>query len=384
MKRYIYSIILGALTLSACDKGPQLTVGGTIEGAADSVLYLAHCSLDGIHNVDSVTLAGNGSFTLRAAAPSGCPDFYVLRSGRHIINLTADSSETITVRAKLASMERDYEVEGNEGCKLLKEICQKRQQLQARLVKIEKNEDMYPGDMIDSVNNLIAAYKEDMKQSYIYSKPSSAAAYFAVCQDITDLRGTFKLFNPLSERTDVKCYATVATAWDAAYPEADRTEQLCNMAIKGMNNTAAPQQSVLEVDEDKVAETGIIDITLPDVNSKMRSVSELKGKVVMIDFTLFGAQQSAQRTRLMRSLYEKYHSRGLEIYQISLDEDVHFWKFSCDNLPWICVHETDGSASRIYNVNALPTFFLVNRDNEIVTRSDFMEGSLEENILKLL
>ena len=86
----------------------------------------------------------------------------------------------------------------------------------------------------------------------------------------------------------------------------------------------------------------------------------------------------------MRSLYEKYHSRGLEIYQISLDDDVHFWKFSCDNLPWICVHETDGSASRIYNVNALPTFFLVNRDNEIVTRSDFMEGSLEENILKLL
>ena len=64
--------------------------------------------------------------------------------------------------------------------------------------------------------------------------------------------------------------------------------------------------------------------------------------------------------------------------------NIHFWKFSCENLPWVCVHETDGTTTGIYNVTTLPTFFLVNRDNEIVMRSDFMEGTLEENILKLL
>ena len=192
------------------------------------------------------------------------------------------------------------------------------------------------------------------------------------------------LFNPLTDRTDVKCYATVANAWDNAYHDAPRTQQLCNMAIKGMDNTAAPQQKVLDVDESKVSETGIIDINLPDINSKMRSIKDLKGKVVLLDFAIYAANGSSERTRLLRSLYEKYHAQGFEIYQVSIDQDMHFWKFSCENLPWVCVHETDGTVISIYNVTDIPTFFLVNRDNEIVLRSDFMEGTLEDNIQKLL
>ena len=128
----------------------------------------------------------------------------------------------------------------------------------------------------------------------------------------------------------------------------------------------------------------IIDINLPDINSKMRSIKDLKGKVALLDFTLYGAKESAERTRLLRTLYEKYHAQGFEIYQISLDEDIHFWKFSCENLPWVCVHETDGTTTQIYNIVDLPTFFLVNRNNEIVVRSDFMEGTLEDNIQRLL
>ena len=148
--------------------------------------------------------------------------------------------------------------------------------------------------------------------------------------------------------------------------------------------SAMPKQQIVEVDENKVSETGIIDISLPDVNSKIISIKSLKGNVVMIDFTAYGAKQSPERIRLLRSLYEKYHAQGFEIYQISLDDDIHFWKYSCDKLPWVCVHETDGSATNVYGVQTLPTFFLVNRDNEIVVRSDFMDGSLEDNILKLL
>ena len=258
------------------------------------------------------------------------------------------------------------------------------QQVQARLIEIEKNEDMLPGDQVDSIESILSTYKERIKTGYIVTDPKAAFAYYAVCQSITDVRGTFMLFNPLTDRSDVKCYAAVATAWDAAYPDAPRTKQLCNMAIKGMDNTATPQQKVINVDEDKVSETGIIDINLPDINSNLHSIKELKGKVVLIDFTVYSAKESSERIRLMRSLYEKYHAQGFEIYQISLDEDIHFWKFSCENLPWVCVHETDGTTTHIYNVANVPTFFLVNRNNEIVVRSDFMEGTLEDNLMKLL
>lgn len=381
----IYSLItLGALMLASCDNTPKFHIEGTIEEAQDSMLYLEQSTLDGIQKIDSVKLGANGSFSFKAAVPADCPEFYDLRIGSHLINFSVDSTETIKVTAKLPAMESNYTIEGNESSQKIREISLMQQKVQAQLIAVEKNEDMLPGDKIDSLNSIVDSYKNEIKSKFIFQEPQKAYAYYAVCQSITDLRGSFMLFNPISNRDDVKCYATVATAWDGKYPDALRTIQLCNMAIKGMGNTATPEQKVVEIDDSKIVETGIIDINLPDVDSKMHSIVDLKGKVVLIDFTVYAAQESMERTRLMRSLYEKYKSQGLEIYQISLDDDIHFWKYSCENLPWICVHETDGSATNIYGVRAVPTSFLVNRNNEIVLRSDFMKGSLEDEIKKLL
>ena len=384
MKKILTIITVGTMMLVACDKAPKFQVEGTIEGAKDSMLYFTQSTLDGVQKLDSVKLKEDGTFSFKAVAPTEAPEFYALQIGKHIINFSVDSTENITIKAQLPTMERDYTIEGNESSKKIKEISLMQQEVQARIVAFEKNENMLPGDQRDSIQNTLNTYKEQMKMNYIFTDPTSAAAYYAVCQSITDLGGTFQLFNPLTDRNDVKCYATVANAWDATYHDAPRTQQLCNMAIKGMDNTAAPQQKVLDVDESKVSETGIIDINLPDINSKMRSITELKGKVVLLDFAIYAANGSSERTRLLRSLYEKYHAQGFEIYQISIDQDIHFWKFSCENLPWVCVHETDGIVISTYNITDIPTFFLVNRDNEIVLRSDFMEGTLEDNIKKLL
>lgn len=375
---------LAALIMTACGKGEQFRVEGTIEGAKDSMLYLVQNALEGVQRLDSVKLKENGTFTFEVEAPIDAPEFYALVAGRHVIHFAVDSTETITVKAKLPTMERDYTIDGNESSLKIRDISRMQQDAQARLVAIERNQDMLPGDQRDSLESILTTYKEQMKRNYIVGNPLLAVAYFAVCQSITDQGGTFQLFNPLTNRDDIRCYAAVATAWDGMYPDAPRTKQLCNMAIKGMDNTATPQQQALEVDAEKVSETGIIDINLPDINSHLHSIKDMKGKVVMIDFTMYGAKESAERTRLMRSLHEKYHEQGFEIYQISLDDDLHFWKFACENLPWVCVHETDGTTTNIYNVKNLPTFFLVNRNNEIVVRSDFMKGSLEENVLKLL
>ena len=384
MKKILTLIVTGAMMLAACDKAPKFQVEGTIEGAKDSMLYLTLNGLEGAQRLDSVKLKEDGTFSFKVTAPTESPEFYALQIGGHVINFAVDSTENITVTAQLPTMERDYTIEGNESSQKIKEISRMQQEVQTKIVAFEKNMDMLPGDQRDSIEHVLTTYKEQMKINYIFADPTSAAAYYAVCQSITDLGGTFMLFNPLTDRTDVKCYATVANAWDNAYHDAPRTQQLCNMAIKGMDNTAAPQQKVLDVDESKVSETGIIDINLPDINSKMRSIKDLKGKVVLLDFAIYAANGSSERTRLLRSLYEKYHAQGFEIYQVSIDQDMHFWKFSCENLPWVCVHETDGTVISIYNVTDIPTFFLVNRDNEIILRSDFMEGTLEDNIQKLL
>lgn len=381
MKKVI-AICSAALAICGCNKGPQFTVEGNISGAKDSLLYMEANTLEGVVRLDSVKLTEDGAFRFSAPAPSS-PEFYSLRIGKKHIHFSIDSTETLNFTAEYPTMTTEYSVKGSDNALKIKEIYVLQQNLQNQIIAVEKNKSMYPGDKTDSIKYLVNTYKEKMKSDYIFKEPAQAYAYYAVCQSITDLAGTFMLFDPFTNRDDVKCYAAVATAWDGQYPDAARTEQICNAAIKGMDNTSRPTQKVIELDESKVEETGIIDITLPDINDNQKSIKSLKGKVVLLDFTLYSAKESAQRTRLMRDLYEKYKYQGFEIYQVSLDEDIHFWKFSVENLPWVCVHETDGRAVRSYGVSQLPTFFIINRNNEVVKRSEFIEN-VEDEIKSLL
>ena len=382
MRKFLIPFL--ALCLAGCNEAGKFHIKGNISGAEGKTLYFIANSIDGATCLDSTKLKGEGAFDFSAKNEGLCPEFYTLSLEGNLIHLSVDSTETITFKAAVPDMGRNYTVEGNVSSQKMKEIALMQQDLQKKIVAWEENEDMYPGDIADSIESALSVYKEKMKQEYIFADPASAAAYYAVCQSVTDLRGSFMLFNPLNDRDDVKAYAAVATAWDCYYPDAPRTVQLCNAAIRGLDNTEQPRPAAAGADGPKVTEIGIIDVELPDINSNLRKLTDLKGKVVLLDFTVFAAKESPQRTRLLRTLYEKYSKQGLEIYQVSVDEDIHFWKTSVEHLPWISVHETDGHAVSSYGVESLPTFFLIDRNNEIVLRSDFMKGTLESNIQKLL
>ena len=159
------------------------------------------------------------------------------------------------------------------------------------------------------------------------------------------------------------------------------------MVIKGMKKTRAPRQETMELDPSiEIKEADIIDIALKDLKGNVRRLTELKGKVVLIDFTVYNHVQSAAHNLALREVYNKYHAKGLEIYQISLDADEHFWKTSADNLPWVCVRDANGAYSQyvsLYNVTDLPSAFMVGRDNVLKTRIEDVKD-LENEIKKLL
>ena len=94
-----------------------------------------------------------------------------------------------------------------------------------------------------------------------------------------------------------------------------------------------------------------------------------------------------QRTIMqLRDVYNKYHARGFEIYQVALDPDEHFWKTQTAALPWISVRDADGLQShylQLYNVQSIPTFFLVGRDNALDKR-DVQIKDLDAEIEALL
>ena len=76
----------------------------------------------------------------------------------------------------------------------------------------------------------------------------------------------------------------------------------------------------------------------------MHHLTDLKGQVVLLNFHAFSLPESPEYIMQMRELYNAYHARGLEIYMVSLDENVHFWKESVASLPWINVYDTQALA----------------------------------------
>ena len=381
MKRNAY--IAAALLLSglsACNNEPAFTVEGEITDAAEKMLYLEQTGLESIVPLDSVKLSEGGSFSFSASRPKA-PDYYRLRIDNKIINFAVDSTETVTVKANYGTFSTGYQIEGSENNTKIKELVLLQAGLQADVNRVAQS-GLPIGIAQDSIQRMVNTYKNEVKRNYIFAEPNKTYAYFALFQQLNG----YMIFDPLTNREDVKCFAAVATSMNNLYPHADRSRNLYNMVIKGMKNTRAPQAKPLDIPMDKIEETSIIDIPLRDVDGKLHHLTDLKGKVVLIDFTVYGASESGARNLLLRELYNKYHEQGLEIYQVSLDTDEHFWKTAADNLPWICVRDPEGPYStfvRLYGVAQLPSSFLVNRNNELSLRVD-AKTDLDAEIKKIL
>ena len=370
--------------LGACSSGPQFKIEGEVTGADGKMLYLEASALEGIVPMDSVKLDGDGSFTFKGERPAS-PEFYRLRVEDKVINLSVDSTETLTVEAPYENFATDYTVTGSANCEKIKELTLKQIRLQSRVDELSAAMNaraLGVDDFQDSLAVLLKAYKDEVKINYIFSAPNTAAAYFALFQKLNN----YLIFDPLNSKEDIRCFAAVATSLNQHFPHADRSKNLYNIVIKGMKNTRARQQQVVEVPETTVQETGVIDIDLRDLEGNVHRLSDLKGKVVILDFTIYQSAVSASHNYMLRDLYDKYAAQGLQIYQVSLDADEHYWKTTADNLPWICVRDGNGiysSYATAYNVQNVPTLFLVSRANELVSRSETIKD-LEKEVKALL
>ena len=371
-----------AVFTTSCNN-KKFQVKGNIEGAKDSMLYLENLSLDGPVAIDSAKLDEQGAFSFSVDAPTA-PEFYRLRIAGQIINVCADSTETVTIKAQWPGMATNYQVEGSEECSIIRELSLKQIDLQAKVIAIQSNYNLNDQVAADSIMALVDAYKKEVKLNYIFKAPMRASSYFALFQTI----GNTLLFNPQVSEDDIKVFAAVATSWDTYHPDALRGQNLHNIAIEGMKNIRIMRNKLANtnVDASKVHVSGLIDISLMDNRGNVRNLSDLKGKVVMLDFHVFGTKESTQRIMQMRELYNKYHDRGFEIYQVSFNDDEHFWKTQTEALPWISVRDADGGNSQnlvAYNVNTLPTFFLIDRNN-VLQKRDAQIKDIDKEIQSLL
>ena len=367
--------------LSACNNSSDFTVKGVVAGADGQLMYLENVGISNVVTLDSIKLAPGGKFKFTEKRPE-YPDFYRLRLNNQLINFAVDSTETISFVADAGTFATSYSVEGSENSKAIKAITLAQLDANQAISRLRKEyEDKMISDTTYRMKVLAAAdaYKE-VAQKYIYSAPMSTAAYFALFQQIDGL-----LFFDLYDRKDVKAYGAVATSYNHTYPESPRSKHLYNLTLQYMKVLRA--QRPVDYSNVETKEISFLDIELPDVRGEVVKLSTVApGKVVLINFTAYQTEWSPALNMALGELYTKYHGQGLEIYQVSLDSDFHFWRNGASNLPWVTVHDPQSVYSQVaglYNVKQLPALFILDRKGNLVKRVEDVK-KLEADVKAVL
>ena len=178
-------------------------------------------------------------------------------------------------------------------------------------------------------------------------------------------------------------YKQIADSLASSYPRSRYVKALRD-ASKEIFNQREIQKLV-----DNAEVSGYFDIELPGLDGKMKKLSDLDSKVVLLYFwTAADPQQNIFNGDVLKKIYNDYHHKGFDIFQVSLDTDKVMWATTVmgQNLPWMNVCDTRGAASEyasIYNLQALPSMFVIS-NGELVDGQAVDEASFRKLLNDLL
>lgn len=337
--------VASCLIFAACGE-PHFKIKGEIYGADNQPIVLEKSDFHGRWiAIDSTRTSSNGSFSISRPAPAA-PEIFRLELGGKYIYLPVDSIETVSVTSSLDKFGTDYTLAGSPKAEAME--------------RFDKEVMALPADVsADSLDS----FKRSVYSKYMRDGQGSVVSYYILTKTIGDKA----LFNP---DTDYRYFAAVATGFKELRPNDPRTALLEKTSLEAIKRKTAGNGPKLQIEAQEIK---VIDIDLPDEDGKNRKLSDYvgKGKAVVVMFTLLTHPDSPAVNAELSKLYSSLGS-GVEIYQVSLDPDQYSWRDAARNLPWITVFDAAGEYSKAavsYNVAGFPTFFVYNRQGDLVARA---------------
>ena len=341
------TVLIASAILTGC-ASKDFHIKGEIEGANGKTVVLEKSDFHGQWVVmDSTHTKKKGDFAFSMESP-GAPEIYRLVFDGKYIYVPIDSTETITVKTTAADFGTDFSLEGSDKAGVME--------------RFEKDINRLPaGISTDSLDN----FKKEVYTRYMKDGRGSVVSYYM----LTKIINGRPLFDPANDK-DAKYFAAVATGFKSLRPDDPRTAILEQTSLNAMKRRNSNLGKVREVEANEVS---FINIELPDEKGNIRKLSELttNGKPTVLIFSLLTMPESPAINLALSKIYSA-HNGNIDFYNVSLDNDQYNWREAASNLPWITVFDPDGEYSesaRIYNVSALPTFFIYNSHGELSSRA---------------
>ena len=360
--------------------GSNARIDGTLTDAASSEVIVKLLESNRYEVLDTVKTDASGHFSYKVDVTEGQPEFvYIFYKDKKIASLLLEAGDKVGVvsdtlghvtfegseeSVKLAEVEKAYAaaLAEFEDIALLMSAATD----QADFDRLAKN-------MSDAY---VAYYRDRVR--YIMENSKSLTVIPVFYQSLGD---NLPLF---SQNTDAILFMNIADSLETVYPE--------SKYVKALRRDAQARFGYLELQERIVnaEEVGYPEIELPDLEGKMRKLSDMQSRVVIVCFwSAAQAQQNMFNIEFFKPLYEQYHSKGLDIYQVSLDVDKTLWATTVrgQELPWTNVCDSRGVQSpyvSLYNLTAVPAAFII-ADGELVDGKIVDEASLRkllDDILK--
>ncbi len=380
MKKYGLIIVMAAM-LAACNSG-KVRISGNFAGCDSLNVYLEQVNPMRTVTIDTTLTNQKGFFKFKVALPKGQPTLYNLRCKSENITLLLKPGERVDIQS-IPGMINGYTISGSEESQLIKEV---KDILSGGAARLDSIMNAYSIETLDENTRKAAGqsygntYYDIKKQhlAFIVEHCHSLAAIYALYQRLPN---DDVLFNGDS---DIVYYRMVADSVATAYPESPylaslraditRSEQsleLFNSLSEKLNNPANSP-----------------DVEMADMYGKIHKLSDLTGKVVLLDFWSLENPSNPYLNAELKALYEKYAESGFEVYQVSVDTSKPAWiaTVQSQNLPWISVCDFRGGNSptiRNYSVTSVPANFLLDKEGNIIKKNIYGE-ELEKEIARLL
>lgn len=368
--------------LASCNNKNTVKIKGEIKDADKQSVYLDRIDIDNTHTVDSAKLNSNGRFSFKTTVTE--PTFYTLRFGKNeAITLLAEPEKEISISGNFNKLSENYKVEGSEGSALIKVLSQQLRNTQSKLDSLRKSyvalpvEDKFNAQRRELETEWDSTVVKQVRfsRNFIIENAVSPASYYALYQKIDN---TNFILNP---ETDLHSYRIVATSMKALHPESQYTKALLShheQIMKQLKNQKIRNMIVN-------SENNLPEINLPNVKGDSIALSSLRGRYVLLDFTVLGTEGSEAYIQTLKGIYNKFKGQGLEIYQVCLDPNKLLWEELVRkyDIRWICVRDGEGlksPAAAVWNIQNIPANYIINKKYEIAGKN--LAGKRLEERLK--